>query len=146
FTMPFFIALFMYYSGDSADRYMVFLDEIRATARNRLKEIKTTTDRCPNSGCFGDVKEWAPKLVDHARLAEVSAMNLAAYGIAQDVADGIKSSQAHLPTAEANAEELVKRAAQLEDQEYADSILDTAAFVSLVAEAQKNTRGYEKIR
>jgi hypothetical protein len=147
YTVPSLTAAFMYYSGDSADRYMDLLEKMRETSQTQRSEIKKATDRCPASGCMGSVKEWAPILLERTRVADITAMNIIAYGVAQDLAEGVKSSQTYQPLAEAYAEELTKAANTFpNDPIFGDSLLDTAAFVLIVTEAQKDTRNADKIK
>jgi hypothetical protein len=76
-----------------------------------------------------------PKLRLRARLAEINAINLIAYATAVDVTDRRGEAETLLPIAEDYAEVLKGTAKDPNLRD--DAYLDTAAFVTIVAEAQR---------
>ena len=135
--MPRLRSAFMYYRGDDAARYLPLLENMRATALRHRQEIEALTARCTPSGCPDGVKTWGPPLLQRARLAEVLAMNNIVYGVAQDLAAGVASAEPFQPVAEDYAEKLAKAAEDAVFEDYRAAFLDTAAFITIVAEARR---------
>jgi hypothetical protein len=146
YSTPRMLALLMYYEGDSVLAYYGILNDLRLLAVERQDIIKRVNERC-GSSCKDDVKKWTPKLKLRARNAEINAINLIAYGTAVDVTDGRKDAETLLPIAEDYVEVLQK--AGKDSDLHDDAYLDTAAFVTIVAEAQRgktSTLNKEKIK
>ena len=130
FTTPRLLAALMFFRGDSMTQYYDMLEEIRKLARERLEIIKRVNEKkC--SLC--DREYWAKKLTKWAQRAEEIALNNIAYGIAVDVTERRIGAVDMLPIAE-NCVEALKKA---DDTAEDDSALDTIAFVTIVAEAQR---------
>lgn len=134
---PLLLGRLMYTQNESADRFFDILDGMRSMALKQEQLIKKVFDRCA-SLCDAGIQRWEQVLLDRARAAELLATNLIVYSIAQDVAKGRDSALSLLPIAEDYGERL-KAAAK--DPAYEavrdDSFLDTAAFVTIVAEAHR---------
>jgi hypothetical protein len=134
YSTPSLLALLMYYEGDSVTQFYDILDRLRLLALERQDIIKRVNERC-GSSCSDEIRSWTPKLRLRARLAEINAINLIAYATAVDVTDRRGEAEPLLPIAEDYAEVLKGTAkdSNLRD----DAYLDTAAFVTIVAEAQR---------
>ena len=82
----------------------------------------------------------------NARKAELFAINNIAYGIAQDIAAGIDSSEPLEPIAEQYAQEMAEAIKAKEDEDNLDSYRDTFAFVTLVIEGRKVVPNVDQLR
>jgi hypothetical protein len=142
FKTPRLLADLMYIQGDNIDKFLETLDGVRLLAREQQELIKRVNNDCWGH-CEAEVLKQTPKLMDRAKLQEHLAANLIAYSIAQDVAKGIESSERLLPLAEEYGQtlkEAVKNPTPEEIGEVANSYRDTAAIVTIVAEAKRATR------
>jgi hypothetical protein len=149
FDAPRLLALLMYYQDDPADRFAHILEQMRATARERQQLMERVEDRCAPQ-CDRDDDE----LKNRARRAELYAVNTLAYAIAEDLAKELDRAEPLRPIAEdygqilseAVKSEAAKNKFIEKDRDY---LLDTAAFVTIVAEAKRaksNSLDKEKVR
>lgn len=109
--------------------------------------IRTVTAAC-GAKCNPNVQRWAAILTARLRRAEYIALNFIAYGIAQDLAQGLKQAEPRRPIAEDYASQLMKyaeSAVALEEGER-DSMLDTAAFVTIVSQADRKERDQKAVK
>ena len=133
FYTPLILASLMYFKGDSVKEFYEILNRVRLLARERQDVIKRVIDACARP-CV--TQELASRLRVRARRMELTAMNNIAYAVAADVAEGRKEAEALLPIAVEYADDL--READKKDPEASDdTFLDTAAFVTIVAEAHR---------
>jgi hypothetical protein len=130
FNTAWLLALLMYYRGDSITQYYDGLEGLRNLSRDRMETINHVNRKC---GSICDQELLTQKLKERAQKADLVATNDIAYGIAVDVAEGSGAAEDLLPIAEQYVETLKKSESNLEKP----LILDTIAFVTIVAEAHK---------
>jgi hypothetical protein len=141
---PFLRATLMYYQGESVATYFSLLQRMRSIARERQRIIKDINDHCP-SPCDPEVRRWTPELRERAKRSELKAINLAAYAVAEDLAQGQRDAEKLQPIAEQYAQDLKEAAKDWQSEEDRDAFLDTANFVTVVTEARKLERDRRKI-
>ena len=136
-TLPFINAALMYFQGDEIEHFLAKLEKVRATARRQQDIIKRRLDECSPT-CSDAEREWGPQLAARAQRADLRAVNLAAFAIAEDAAQGLKPAEAMLPIAEEYSKKLTE-AGEAANTAAPDrpAFLDTAALVVIVAEAKK---------
>lgn len=140
YKMPYLEMKIMYFHGEPAMRYKPLLDDMRQTARLKAETVDRVINRCPQrQSCDPGLSEKAAAIKEHARHAELVALNNTAYGIAQDLAGQDKTAESLLPVAEECADELAgaERRGELKQAER-DQVRDTIAFVSLLVQARKD--------
>lgn len=136
-----------YFQGEPIDRYIDTLEKMKRVVKDRQGVIRAVTAKC-GATCSTHVKEWEPLLMAALRRAEFIALNFIAYGIAQDLAQGMKHAEPLLPIAEDYAIQLKKyidSGSNLSEEER-DNILDTAAFVTIVSQVGRKERDQKTIK
>lgn len=136
-----------YYQGRPIEQYIEALENMKTVAKDRQEVIRTVTAAC-GAKCSPNVQRWAAILTARLRRAEYIALNFIAYGIAQDLAQGLKQAEPRRPIAEDYASQLMKyaeSAVALEEGER-DSMLDTAAFVTIVSQADRKERDQKAVK
>jgi hypothetical protein len=136
-----------YYRGEPIDQYVETLEKMKTVAKDRQEVIRKVTAAC-GAKCSVDVQQWEPMLIAGLRRAEHVALNFIAYGIAQDLAQELKQAEPLRPIAEDYASQLkkyVESAAALDEVER-DSMLDTAAFVTIVSQAARKERDQKVLK
>jgi hypothetical protein len=143
--LPYLRSVLMYYQYDHADRFISILEDMRSTARYQENTVHERNDQCAPR-CSKDELRWGPNVISRAHRWNNRAVNLAAYAIAEDLAEDLKPAEALLPIAEEHAKKLIEAADQPENILARQEFLDTAALVIMVSEARKSTRDLNRIR
>jgi hypothetical protein len=136
-----------YYRGEPIDQYVETLEKMKTVAKDRQEVIRTVAAAC-GAKCSADVQQWGPMLTAGLRRAEHVAINFIAYGIAQDLAQGLKQAEPLRPIAEDYASQLKKyvESAPVLDEVERDGMLDTAAFVTIVSQAGRKERDQKALK
>jgi hypothetical protein len=143
---PFIRSWLMFYRRDSVDRYFSLLEKMRNSAQQQMAVIKRVVEDC-GERCSVDMKRWQPLLDRRGRTAKLKALNVMAYAVAVDVADGVPEAAPMFAIAEEYAEMLRSELDGNKDiVSDPDPYFDTIAFVTIVSEARKPVRDQERIR
>jgi hypothetical protein len=147
-NFPFIMARALYYQGASLTEYVEYLDMVRARARGRIQSITAacgTKCELPPWVSFG-IRNKAEDWKKRARLAELDAMSLIAYGVAQDIAGQIVVPSHSEVLAEGYCKELMEAAKDPNYHLNADDYRDTCAFLTVVLEGAKAMPNRELVR
>jgi hypothetical protein len=134
-----------YYQGRPIEQYVDTLENMKTVAKDRQEVIRTVTAAC-GTKCSADVQQWGPMLTEKFRRNEYIALNFIAYGIAQDLAQELKQAEARRSIAEDYASQLKKYVESATDAAERDSMLDTAAFVTIASQAGREERDQKAIK
>jgi hypothetical protein len=126
--------------------YFSYLDGLMLVAREHQQTINRAENRCSATNSCKVLETAIKSLRERARRAELQAINVAAYYIAEDLARDVKAAVSFQPLLEEYASEIYKAIQLKEDEANKHAYLDTYAYASLVLEARKVSPDVEKFK
>ena len=93
YNLPYYMGRIVYFQGNTADYYVPLFEQMRLRARSDEKLAQAAIARCSAPNCSAADQKVLASFVKRGRTAEIVAMNSVAYGIAQDLAAGIRAAE-----------------------------------------------------